>query len=247
MNKRYTWIAVALGCFVGSTARAQPTYDSDQPSLHDSAGDHPQRGTAADQAQPEPRDTQAQGTEAGSMDAQPAQQTGQAQASQSSDTDSAARLSQLQSQGVRLSQLDQEQVMDLQRSLQEAGYYTAAVDGLIGPQTKQALRRFYSDQAQLAARGMILPHSASALGLDQAEIERVRGQDTSGDADQPARTPGGATDLPGTTGPQGGALDSSPSGSPSGAPSGADAPSETGSQGAPAAPDVGGNNPAQQP
>jgi peptidoglycan hydrolase-like protein with peptidoglycan-binding domain len=91
---------------------------------------------------------------------------------------SAARsLSDVQAEGIRLSQLDRQQVMELQRALQEAGYYTAAIDGIAGSRTKQALRQFYGDQAQLAAQGMISARGAAALGLDQAEIQRVRGED----------------------------------------------------------------------
>ena len=213
MSKRYAWIALALGSSVGSSAYAQQTYDADEPGAP-TTGEHQQHeGSAAPgQAQPQQPGAQQQpGIQqqqpSGAMQAPPDVQ-------QTAGDDSAARPSQLQADGVRLSQLDQQQVMELQQSLQQAGYYTAEIDGLVGPKTKQALRRFYSEQAQLAAQGMILPAGAAALGLDQAEIERVSGQEEQegGTDQQPARTPGG-----GTYSPQGGGATGMPS--PSGTPS----------------------------
>jgi hypothetical protein len=175
MAKRSRWIAVALASFVGGTALAQQTDDAEP------------RSTQSDQAQPpmqQPQPTEAQ------LPAEPDPRVavGDAGRPQSS------RLSQIEGDGVRLSQLDREQITALQEALEDAGYYTAEVDGIVGPKTKQALRQFYSDQAQLAARGVILPQGAAALGLDQAEIERVRGEDQ-GQLEEPMRTPGAADDT----------------------------------------------------
>jgi hypothetical protein len=221
MSKRYAWIALALGSSVGSSAYAQQTYDADEPGAP-TTGEHQQHeGSAAPgQAQPQQPGAQQQPGIQQPPSVQQQQPSGAAQAApdvqQTAGADSAARRSQLQADGVRLSQLDQQQVMELQQSLQQAGYYTAEIDGLVGPKTKQALRRFYSEQAQLAAQGMILPAGAAALGLDQAEIERVSGQEEQegGTDQQPARTPGG-----GTYSPQGGGATGMPSPSPSGTPS----------------------------
>jgi hypothetical protein len=171
MNKLYGSIALALGCLVAGTALAQQTYDSDQPSQPDEQGQAaPQQG--ATEQMPAAKDQKEQKKQ---------QQAAQKQTGQP--------MAQIESQGVALSQLDEQQITELQRSLQDAGYYTGTVDGKVGQQTKQALRKFYSDQAQLASKGMILPQGAAALGLDQAEIERVRGLDQGA---TPARVPGGA-------------------------------------------------------
>jgi len=237
MSKRYAWIALALGSSVGSSAYAQQTYDADEPGAP-TTDEHQQHEGTAGPGQAQPPDAQHGAQQQQDAQQQPpsgAMQTAP-QVQQTTGSDAAARTSQLQADGVRLSQLDQQQVMELQQSLQEAGYYTAEIDGLVGPKTKQALRRFYSEQAQLATQGMILPAGAAALGLDQAEIERVSGQeDQEGGTDQPVRTPGG-----GTYSPQGGGATGMPSPSPSGAPSEAGTPTGA-NQGDPsdtAAPDM---------
>jgi peptidoglycan hydrolase-like protein with peptidoglycan-binding domain len=100
-----------------------------------------------------------------------------------------------QGDGVRLSALDARQVTALQQALRDAGYYSAEIDGVVGPKTKRALQQFYTDQAQLAAQGMILPRGAEALGLDDAAIERVRGEDAEQGEDAPP-LPGAEDDEP---------------------------------------------------
>lgn len=105
-------------------------------------------------------------------EAQKGQESGQGKQQQKSQ-----RLSSLEAQGIQLSALDKEQVKEVQSKLQESGYYTGELDGDAGPSTKQALSQFYRDQAQLAAQGKILPEGATALGLQEADIERVRGEE----------------------------------------------------------------------
>jgi hypothetical protein len=83
----------------------------------------------------------------------------------------------IQVDGVRLSALDKVQVTHLQQALQEQGYYTAKVDGVMGPRTRQALRQYYLDQAELASQDLIMPQAAASLGLDEADVERVRGEE----------------------------------------------------------------------
>jgi hypothetical protein len=83
----------------------------------------------------------------------------------------------IQVDGVRLSALDKVQVTRLQQALQEQGYYTAKVDGVMGPRTREALRQYYLDQAELASQDLIMPQAATALGLDEADVERVRGEE----------------------------------------------------------------------
>jgi peptidoglycan hydrolase-like protein with peptidoglycan-binding domain len=85
--------------------------------------------------------------------------------------------SEVEADSVPLAQIEAEQVKVMQRKLQESGYYHGEIDGKVGPQTRNALNRFYSDAAQLALRGRISPDSAEAFGVPAAEIERVRGEE----------------------------------------------------------------------
>ena len=174
MDQRYARIAALMSCLLGGSAFAQQQ-NQDQPT-----GSH-----SAQPATPQPSPAQA-----GTRTEQPAT-TG----TNTEEAKSAARsLPDVQAEGIRLSELDRQQVMELQRALQEAGYYTAAIDGIAGSRTKQALRQFYGDQAQLAAQGMISARGAAALGLDQAEIQRVRGEDRP--AAKRAPTPPEPTTMP---------------------------------------------------
>jgi hypothetical protein len=160
MNHHHARIAAIMSCLLGGSAFAQQTQQPAQPQPMPA----PQEAGTRTQDQP------AMGTN-------------------TEEAKSAARsLSDVQAEGIRLSQLDREQVMDLQRALQEAGYYTAAIDGIVGSRTKQALRQFYGDQAQLAAQGMISARGAAALGMDQAEIERVGGREPATTAKPPSGT-----------------------------------------------------------
>lgn len=82
-----------------------------------------------------------------------------------------------QADSIRLSMLDIDEVKQLQTSLQEQGFYQGQVDGMVGAKTIQALRRFYTEQAKLASEGRILATSAENLGVNESEIERVRGEE----------------------------------------------------------------------
>lgn len=76
-----------------------------------------------------------------------------------------------------LSALSQEQVRELQVRLQERGYYQGEIDGVIGPQTRAALSRFFSRRAQLVQQGQLTESALSAFGLESSEIQPVRGTD----------------------------------------------------------------------
>lgn len=65
---------------------------------------------------------------------------------------------------IKLSELEAEQVKQLQNSLKEYGYYNAEIDGVVGPQTQAGLRRFYNDQARMANAGIQLC-DASAMRM----------------------------------------------------------------------------------
>jgi hypothetical protein len=157
MKQRHTWLSAALALGLSSTALAQRTSTESQ---------RPPEEKSSAQARP----TQETQSDAGT------------QRAAAEDDASRARtwrhLYGIQVDGVRLSALDESQVKQLQQALQDQGYYTDAVDGLVGPKTRQALRQYYLDQAELASQDLILPQGASSLGLDEADIERVRGEDT---------------------------------------------------------------------
>ena len=149
--KRQGWIAAALGLSLAGTAYAQETHEH---------GAGQESGTKTEPS--EQSDTKALGKQAkGEM---------QEQASE--------RLSRMEADGVQLSSLDEDQVKDVQRSLQEAGYYEGTIDGIAGGATKQALSTFYRDQAQLASRGMITPQAAAAVGLEEADVQPVSGTES---------------------------------------------------------------------
>jgi peptidoglycan hydrolase-like protein with peptidoglycan-binding domain len=80
-------------------------------------------------------------------------------------------------ESIQLSALDGQQAVDLQRKLQESGDYQGKIDGLIGPQTKAALRSYFQKRAQLASRGQITQEDAQAMGLNVSDIQPVRGAD----------------------------------------------------------------------
>ena len=165
MDQRHARIAAIVSCLFGGSALAQQSQDRP-------GGVEPVQQEAAAPAQ----------KEAGTPDEGKA-----ATGANTEESKSAARsLDDVQADGIRLTQLNRDQVMELQRALQEAGYYTAAIDGIVGSRTKQALRQFYGDQAQLAAQGMISARGATALGLDEAEIQRVSGKDQPAAKDEQA-------------------------------------------------------------
>lgn len=156
MKQHHAWMSAALTLLLQSTAFAQQASES--------ARDPSEK--SLDQAQP--------GND-------PQQDAGAQRSVAEHDAASSARtwrhLYGIQVDGVRLSALDKSQVKQLQQALQDQGYYTDAVDGVAGPKTRLALRQYYLDQAALALQDLILPQGASSLGLDEADIERVRGEE----------------------------------------------------------------------
>lgn len=57
-----------------------------------------------------------------------------------------------------------ERVMELQTSLRDRGFDPGAIDGIIGPETRQALRRFQEANG-LAATGQVNDRTLAELGL----------------------------------------------------------------------------------
>ena len=63
---------------------------------------------------------------------------------------------------IQLEELAPVEVIDLQERLKALGLYRAPLDGVPGPQTRQALQQYFIKQAQLALQGQV---DASALNL----------------------------------------------------------------------------------
>lgn len=78
---------------------------------------------------------------------------------------------------AELAKLDSTQIRELQQRLQRLGYFAGTADGKFSTATRQALSRFYRDQAELAQRGRISVPGAMALGLNPADVQPVSGSD----------------------------------------------------------------------
>jgi peptidoglycan hydrolase-like protein with peptidoglycan-binding domain len=77
--------------------------------------------------------------------------------------------------------LDQQQVMQLQQALQERGLEPGSIDGMMGPQTRQALEKFQRDN-NLEATGALDERTAQELGLEftaqsSSESSKAMGQE----------------------------------------------------------------------
>ena len=74
-----------------------------------------------------------------------------------------------QPQAPRAAGASRELVSDVQRRLSERGYYAAEIDGLAGPRTRDAVRRFQSD-AGLPVTGTVDERLKSELELAAAHL-----------------------------------------------------------------------------
>jgi peptidoglycan hydrolase-like protein with peptidoglycan-binding domain len=83
---------------------------------------------------------------------------------------------------VDLKSLDNEQVRQLQQTLQERGHYRGNVDGIVGPQTRSALTALLAEQYSLNQRlvnqGQITQQLAQSIGIDAQGRTPVSGVDS---------------------------------------------------------------------
>jgi membrane-bound lytic murein transglycosylase B len=86
---------------------------------------------------------------------------------------------------IQLSSLNAEQTKEMQQRLQLLGFYTGQVDGVVGAGTRAALQRFFQNQAELAARGVISNAAISLFGTEASDVQPVTGSDAP--TTQPAR------------------------------------------------------------
>lgn len=120
---------------------------------------------------------------------------------------------QIQQQGEQ-SQLNQQEIRQVQTQLKQMGLYQGEVDGIVGPQTQQAVRQFQQQRGveqtatldrQLMQQIMDSGSSATGGGTGQSGQGGGTGQVGTGGAASPGIqvTPGG-TGTTGATGNQGG-------------------------------------------
>jgi peptidoglycan hydrolase-like protein with peptidoglycan-binding domain len=74
-------------------------------------------------------------------------------------------------------------VRSAQQALNSQGYSAGTVDGIMGPHTEAAIRKFQSakglqatgqlDAATIAALGVTQPYSSSTTGMNSSTAERV--------------------------------------------------------------------------
>jgi peptidoglycan hydrolase-like protein with peptidoglycan-binding domain len=104
----------------------------------------------------------------------------------STETASASHAARLSAQdSVALSEMSEAAARAIQTKLQTLGLYEGEIDGVVGPQTRRALRAFYNAQAELVSQGKLLMDSAATFKASAAEMEPVRGKEAAAPA-QPA-------------------------------------------------------------
>ena len=80
--------------------------------------------------------------------------------------------------------LDSKRVNEMQRALNEKGYAVGRVDGVVGPQTSNAIREFQSKEG-LSATGQPDQQTLKALGIEVGDQEFMGVSPEFGDERQP--------------------------------------------------------------
>jgi peptidoglycan hydrolase-like protein with peptidoglycan-binding domain len=75
---------------------------------------------------------------------------------------------------AKVDRLEEQQIKQLQQALQERGLEPGNVDGVMGPQTRQALAKFQRDN-NLEPTGSLNERTAQHLGLEFAEDRAASG------------------------------------------------------------------------
>jgi peptidoglycan hydrolase-like protein with peptidoglycan-binding domain len=113
-----------------------------------------------------------------------------------------------QREGIAPRSLSADQVRQIQDALKSKGHYKGQVDGVWGPGTASAMRRFSAQQGGQMPRGggmdRISPHALTALGLDPAQFSQ-RGASPDSPGSPPSTSPGAPP-----SGTQPGSPDTSP-------------------------------------
>jgi hypothetical protein len=165
MNRRTIGWLVAIALGVSGTALAEQDTKG--------SGQQGQRTTTQQQQQSQPQESSDSSASGATRSEEAADFDMQQQRAQSMKLEDRV-------EAVRLKALESEEAMEVQRKLQELGYYKGEIDGAIGPMTRGALQRYFRDQAQLVSRGMVGSAVLASFGIDESEIQRVRGLDEEG-------------------------------------------------------------------
>ena len=109
-----------------------------------------------------------------------------------SDKSSSSSMSGTGSQ-ANMSGMDQQTVMQVQQHLKQQGYDVGAVDGKMGPQTKQALQNFQRDK-NIQSSGQLNQQTMAALGM--LGNQRADSLNRSGAGSSPAISPSQQAETP---------------------------------------------------
>lgn len=127
-------------------------------------------------------------------------------------------------------QHDQQTIRQVQEQLSQKGH-EVSVDGQMGPQTKQALKKFQKDEG-LQASGQLDEKTLSALGIEGSQSGSVGGQGSMGSSGSADSQSGNISDTNSASGgASGGSSTSGSSGGMSGGSTGLGGSSSGGSSG----------------
>jgi hypothetical protein len=192
-------VAIALGASGTALAQSQSTRSQTQRTTTT----QPQQSGQQSQQQPDQERTIEQQTRETTVGAPPAKEPQAADVSPSGSADEPGFMTEQtrpsamtledRLEAIRLKALEKEEAMDVQTKLQELGYYKGKLDGIVGPQTRAGLQRYFRDQAALASRGMVGSAALAALGIDESVIERVRGRDQASEGETQGTMPSPST------------------------------------------------------
>jgi hypothetical protein len=78
---------------------------------------------------------------------------------------------------ISLASLDPGSMRALQAKLHTLGFYQGPIDGVDGAATRRALSDYYRARGHAMKKGKLLAQDATELGLDPADVQRVRGEE----------------------------------------------------------------------
>jgi peptidoglycan hydrolase-like protein with peptidoglycan-binding domain len=132
-----------------------------------------------------PSSSSQKGSPSGSSGAAASTEEGQGQQHEAKETEHAQAEAQV-GEPSQVTQLEQQERIELQQRLGDLGFYRAKVDGIVGPKTRQALSAFQKSKG-MPGTGNLDAATAKALGLsfeiqpvagkDEGEIEEQRGEE----------------------------------------------------------------------
>ncbi|MEX1099506.1 MAG: peptidoglycan-binding domain-containing protein [Bacteriovoracaceae bacterium] len=140
--------------------------------------EEPQKQEAEKQEQQEAQKQEAQKQEAEKQEQQePQKQEAEKQERQDvTATDPAEE--QQQQEESSLDQLSQDQIVEIQQTLNDEGFHSGNVDGMVGPDTKEALKKFQEEKG-LSASGDIDQETIDELGVD-VDLKQAQEESESG-------------------------------------------------------------------